>query len=55
MKRYTGLDYVVHLFFCLAILSGTAYLVFWRGESGWWFCLTILLCDGFRPKKEEKE
>lgn len=23
--------------------GGTAYLVFWRGESGWWFVLTLLV------------
>lgn len=25
------------------VLLGTAYLVFWRGESGWWFLLAVLL------------
>ena len=25
------------------VLIGTAYVVFGRGESGWWFLLAILL------------
>lgn len=25
------------------ILGGCAYLVFWKGHSGWWFALAILL------------
>lgn len=25
------------------ILGGCAYVVFWRGASGWWFVLAILL------------
>lgn len=26
-----------------ALLFGCAYLVFWRGESGWWFVLACVL------------
>jgi len=27
------------------LVSGTiAYVVFWRGRSGWWFLLLIILC-----------
>lgn len=25
------------------IIAGTSYIVFWKGESGWWFLLAILL------------
>lgn len=25
------------------LIVGTAYLVFFRGESGWWFLLTMVL------------
>jgi hypothetical protein len=25
------------------IYGGTAYLVFWRGQSAWWFVLAVLL------------
>lgn len=25
------------------VLGGTAYVVFWRGYSGWWFLLAVLL------------
>jgi hypothetical protein len=32
------------LFYNLIIICGTAYLVFERGFSGWWFLLAIVLC-----------
>lgn len=25
------------------IIGGCAYIVFWKGHSGWWFVLAILL------------
>lgn len=31
------------LVFKAFIIGGCAYLVFWRGESGWWFLLAIML------------
>ena len=36
----------------LAIIAGTAYIVFWRDESGWWFLLAIALVSSI--KKDEK-
>lgn len=29
---------------CIAIIFGTAYLVFYKDASGWWFVLSIMLC-----------
>ena len=33
------------------IWSGTAYLVFWLGHSGWWFLLTSILSCPIPPYK----
>ena len=44
----------LYLLYCLlwdgGILGGCAYLVFWRGASGWWFLLAMLFVSagGFR-------
>jgi len=27
-----------------ALIAGCSYLVFWKGHSGWWFLLAIVLC-----------
>ncbi|MEC9268494.1 MAG: hypothetical protein VX464_20715 [Pseudomonadota bacterium] len=45
---------VTYLLFCCFWLSltigGCAYLVFWRGESGWWFVLAVFMASfGFKP------
>lgn len=37
--------------FHLALWAGTAYIVFWRGESGWWFVLTLLVSMLFSSVK----
>jgi len=41
MMKY--LIFVAYYLYALAIIAGTAFLVFWRGESGWWFLLALLL------------
>ena len=42
----------------IVILVGTGYIVFWRGESGWWFLLALLLIcmtGGYIPiQKKDK-
>lgn len=50
MKYMTYLIYVVlWMGFCI---GGCAYLVFWRGESGWWFVLAIYLAaGGYNPRR----
>lgn len=35
----------VKLAWCSAAVFGCAYVVFWKGASGWWFLLALLLCD----------
>jgi hypothetical protein len=37
--------------FHLAIWAGTAYVVFWRGESGWWFLLAAFVSLMFSSVK----
>jgi len=32
----------------LIIMSGTAYIVFWLGHSGWWFLLSYLFLMRFK-------
>ncbi|MFT4117492.1 hypothetical protein [Bradyrhizobium sp.] len=28
-----------------AIIAGTAYIVFWKGYSGWWWLLALVLLN----------
>jgi hypothetical protein len=37
------LVYFTVLVFDAFICVGCAYLVFWKGESGWWWALAILI------------
>jgi hypothetical protein len=36
------LIFVAYYLYLVAIIFGTAYIVFWRYESGWWFLLTAV-------------
>jgi hypothetical protein len=37
------------------LIGGCAYLVFWRGQSGWWFLLAmILLATDSKDDESEK-
>jgi len=40
----------------LFVLSGMSYLYFWRGVSGWWWVLALILMaqDYRNSSKEEK-
>lgn len=38
----------------LAIWFGTAWLVFERGHSGWWFVLTLAITDYYTLKTEKR-
>jgi hypothetical protein len=42
--------YLTMLIWNLFIWSGTAYLVFWKGHSGVWFILTILMTGTIKDK-----
>lgn len=37
------LELLIVAVYDLALLAGCSYLVFWRGESAWWFLLVVLL------------
>jgi hypothetical protein len=39
-----GICLVCDAVWCLTILAACAYIVFWRGESGWWFVLALFIC-----------
>lgn len=39
------------LFWCLAMVAGCTYLVFWMDQSGWWYLLAMVLCDGWTCKR----
>jgi hypothetical protein len=46
------LIYISMMFVWLVLIWGaTGYLVFWRGESGWWFALTVLMSCPISPWK----
>ncbi len=34
---------IVYYVYLTAIIFGTGYIVFFKGESGWWFLLTLIL------------
>lgn len=38
---------------CAFIMGGCAYVVFWRGESGWWFVFAffIISLSGYKESK----
>lgn len=38
-----SIDHVCVAIYNFAIVAGSAYIVFWREQSGWWFLLTLLL------------
>jgi hypothetical protein len=49
---------IAYYIYCLLILFGTGYVVFVLNASGWWFLLTLLLCNAspeiIQNKDEEK-
>lgn len=36
---------ITTLIFDLAAVAATGYVVFWKGYSGWWWLLTMLICS----------
>lgn len=38
------------LVWSLTILGACTYIVFWTGQSGWWYALAMLLCMGWNCK-----
>lgn len=36
---------VAQFLFDASVLGFTAYVVFWKGRSGWWFLLAMILCS----------
>ena len=49
-----ALSMVTYLIYCIvwdcAIMAGCAYLVFWKGHSGLWFLLAILIAGtSYKP------
>ena len=48
--KYTAVAFIVLLGFAMdALIFGfTAYEVFWRDQSGWWFALALFIagCEG---------
>ena len=49
------LVYLTAAIYNLALFSGTAWLVFFNGESGWWFLLAMLLSASGKVPSESKE
>lgn len=49
------LVFVAYYLYSLAIISGTAYLVFWKDASGWWFVLAALLINNSPEFKTTNE
>lgn len=47
-----ALMYMAMLAFDLSVISGTAYVVFWLGHSGWWWLLAGALLLGSDPRNQ---
>lgn len=41
--KSTTLDNLLGFIWSAGVLCGTTYLVFWRGESGAWYLLALIL------------
>ncbi len=50
---YVATTYLIYiLVWCLSILGGCAYVVFWRQASGWWFIAAVFIASlCFSPAK----
>lgn len=51
-----ALTYMVYIivYECL-VIGGCAYIVFWKGYSGWWFVLAVLMSAGaYKPSAWRK-
>lgn len=51
-----ALTYLIYLLVWESlVIGGCAYVVFWRGQSGWWFLLAVILSSGaYSPEKWRK-
>lgn len=45
--------FVMYYIYAIILIAGTAYLVFYKGISGWWFIMTLVLLQ-ISPEVEEK-
>jgi membrane protein YdbS with pleckstrin-like domain len=48
LARDRNICSVIMIAWALLIVCGCAYVVFWRGESGWWWVLAIVLMGAVR-------
>jgi hypothetical protein len=48
-----SLTYLIYIVLWESLtIGGCSYLVFWRGRSGWWFVLAIVLSmSAYSPEK----
>jgi len=35
--------FVIYYLYVIFLLVGCSYLVFWKGASGWWYLLAVLM------------
>ena len=51
--QWFALTYLIYIvFFESLIWGGCAYVVFWRGVSGWWFALALVVSGAaYGPRK----
>ncbi len=47
--------FICELITNLTLLFGSIYLVLWRGCSGWWIVLALILCDYDSVKALKKQ
>lgn len=55
MKSFILLNEVMGWIWNMFIFGGTAYYVFERGESGWWFLLPIALTASRKSNEDKKD
>jgi len=44
-NTFKTLVFGFYYLYALAVIAGSAYIVFWKGHSGLWFIVTLLLLD----------
>lgn len=47
--------FVAYYVYATLLIAGTAYLVFYKGISGWWFLLTAVFLNTTPSFKSENE
>lgn len=48
LARDRNICSITTMSWALLVMTGAAYIVFWRGHSGWWWVLAVVLMTAVR-------